>query len=292
MKKFYLLPLFIFCLGIFVSNSSIVNAYTWEDLHEFCYNNQNKSDRANQNVTMQRFVTYYDIITQMLSQYENLDDYNSFMIKMYSSSGTQKIYNIALVKNATGFGRWNSNSQLKFYGTTSYKFYSVQCTDANLTNASVWQSSNNKSGTGDWQCPIDNIYGSVGLYEGATSTFLTGTGIFAQNYYNAITSNDVTITNTSTIPFNLQQGLLGLSYDYNNISYKLYTQSDTYVADLTAVYSSGGSGYTFHLLLDTINLINTGYYKIIMYENDTIIYTSDIFKITKSRIPQARRHNK
>lgn len=189
------------------------------------------------------------------------------------------------------FGRWNSNAQVQYNNTSSWQYLYMQAT-ATQVSTYAWNSANNKSGTGTYQSKIDNIYSSVGLYENASNTWLAGTGIFAQNYYNAITSNDVTITNTSTIPFNLQQGLVGLAYDINNISYKLYTQADTYIADLTAVYTNVNSGKSMNLLLDTFNLINTGYYKINMYDSSDLIYTSDVFKITKSRTPQARRHNK
>lgn len=291
MKKLLLLPLFIFCIGIFVSSSSFVKAYTWEDLYEFCYNNQGKSERPTQNSTMSYFVTIAnDMKTSLTSAGYDLDDYNTFVIKIYYSQSRYNVY-ICMVRNAESFSRWNSNSRFQFNNTQGYDLVYMQSLIGGIATY-PWNSANNKTGTGTYQDNSMAVGDSVGLFENASSTFLSGTAIFAQNYYNAITSNDITITNTSTIPFNLQQGLLGLSYDLNNISYKLYTQSDTYIADLIAVYTSVNSGKSFNLLLDTFNLINTGYYKINMYNSGEVIYSSDIFKITKSRTPQARRYNK
>lgn len=286
MKKLLLLPLFIFCIGIFVSSSSIVNAYTWEDMHEFVYKYQGTSDRTTQNTTMSLFAQYWEEINTSLDNSGiSPDNYSSFQLKA-NKNGTQ-YYNFFIIftSGTTSYSRWNSNSQIRYNNTTSYLYVNLQNRTSSNVNTGTWSVSS--SGTGTYDSTI-SIYDSVGLYDGATSTFLTGTGIFAQNYFNAITSNNITITNTSTTPFLLQSGLLGLNYDYNNISYKLYSSVDIYNQDLTAVYTSGTSGYTFHLYIDYLNLINTGQYKINMYNNGTLFYTSDIFTITKSRTPQAR----
>lgn len=287
-KRTLFLIITIFVIGTL---HQCAKAYTWDDLYEFCYNNQGNSERTTQNNAMSYFVTIAnDMKTSLTTAGYDLDDYNTFVIKIGYSQSRYNV-NLCMVKNAESFSRWNSNANYQFNNTEGYDYLYMQATTSQIPTY-AWNSSNNATGTGTYKNNTINVYDSVGLFKNASTTFLSGTGLFAQNYYNAITSNDITITNNSTIPFNIQQGIVGLAYDINNISYKLYTQSDTYIADLTAVYTSVNSGKSFNLLLDTFNLINTGYYKINMYNSDEVIYTSDIFKITKSRTPQARRYYK
>lgn len=99
-KRTLFLIITIFIIGTL---HQCAKAYTYDDLYEFCYNNQGKSDRTNQNSTMSYFVTIAnDMKTSLENAGYNLDNYNSIQIKISYSQSRYNVY-LDLVQNAESF---------------------------------------------------------------------------------------------------------------------------------------------------------------------------------------------
>lgn len=233
---------FIFIsMFIFILFSSFSLAYTWDDFTEFVSSVDSSILTSNQQYAKTNFISDLAGIKAFINNNSNVDNYNAFGV---SGNGSGQL-NISLwVKTSSNSWTINGSS----IGLNSGTNIHVRVNLGSTGSGRYYWNSNSAA----FPTPSNGIY----LLEDATTANLNYSGLVAQNYYNAITSNDVVITNSSTIPFNIQQGRVGLSYDINNISYKLYTETNVCVEDLTVVYTTITSGKSFNLLLDTFTRDN------------------------------------
>ena len=276
MKKFYLLPFFIFCLGIFVSSSSIVNAWTFDDIYDLANNVDVTLLTTDQATTRDRILNHFNEYVQAFEDSgRSFDNYHSFIVWYRNYDGI----NFQCFSSNSSNWSVNSNGYITNGQTIGTNYpdnsFGIYYSSGQWNVSTSTNSSQNKSK-------------AICLLAGAGTQVLNTSGLIAQNVYNSIVTTNVNVPSNASVPYLFTQGVVGLHYDITNVYYKLVLKGasgtqDTFNQDLGAVFSETGNGHSVNLQLTTLNTIHgSNNYYIDMYYSGDIIYTSDTFQISYS----------
>lgn len=273
-KKYLFMFVFILVLGCY---GVCCYAWTFDDIYDLANNVDTTLLTAEQATTRSYILAYWNEYVEALSNKGyNMDNYHSFQVYYRSNNGI-------IIYAWGGSTNWSVNNTGRITNGQM-----VSSTYPNTNNLfSVYYSNNN------WVCSTggngDNYSNrSIGLYEGASTTFLNTSGLIAQNVYNSIVTTNVNVPSNSSVPYLFTQGVVGLHYDISQVHYKLVLKGasgtqDTFNQDLGAVFSETGNGHSVNLQLTSLSTLHgTNNYYIDMYYGDSIIYTSDTFSISYS----------